>query len=100
MWKEKTEQESMDKKGEEQTTQAEKKGSPDFKTDVNDLISPATDMSSCEDGSVTQNSSSFFLTIWCGERWFAREGEQGGSVLVVSWYNFLEQYAPCEPGLP
>lgn len=51
-----------------------KKGSPDFKTGINSLISPSTDTSSPEDDSVTQNSSSFFLAILGGERWFAREG--------------------------
>lgn len=60
-----------------------KKDSPDFKTDINSLISSATDTRSCEDGSITQSSSPFCLTILCGERWFAREGVGWG---VVCWW--------------
>lgn len=44
-----------------------KKDSPGFKIDINSLISPATDTSWWQDGSVTQNSSSFFPAIQCEE---------------------------------
>jgi len=55
--KEKIEQEGKESRREEQTIHGDYKDSPDFKTGISSLVSPATDTSSHEDSSVTQNSS-------------------------------------------